>query len=250
MTALPIEYGQQNGFAVFTLNRPQALGAMNTPLLDTLDALLDRTEADDALGFVLTGQGRAFCVGSDLKETGGEGAASRIARMHRLMLRMKAFPKFSVAAINGLTLGGGLELALGCDFRVIDPAAEIALPEIRLGLMPCYGATQLLPRMIGEARALDMMLSGDRVNADKALAWGLVDAIAAPGAVLDDALAFAAARAGNAPVAEAAIRKAVRASGDLSLEAGLAVEYAVAMEVAESAQALGGLTRFRDKQPT
>ena len=155
-----------------------------------------------------------------------------------------------IAAIRGYCVGEGVHAVLGCDFRVIDPAAEIALPEIRLGLMPCYGATQLLPRMIGEARALDMMLSGDRVNADKALAWGLVDAIAAPGAVLDDALAFAAARAGNAPVAEAAIRKAVRASGDLSLEAGLAVEYAVAMEVAESAQALGGLTRFRDKQPT
>jgi len=185
-----VEYAIGDGVAVLTLNRPQALNALNTALLAELDVHLDRIEADDSRAFVITGAGRAFCVGSDLKEGGGD-PEGRIRHMHGLMLRMHGFPKLGVAAITGYALGGGLEVAMGCHFRIADPGAQFGQPEIKLGLMPAYGATQTLPRLIGESRALDLMLSGDPIDAATALAQGLLDEVA------DDPVAAAVRRAND-----------------------------------------------------
>ncbi|OJY53860.1 enoyl-CoA hydratase/isomerase family protein [Sphingomonas sp. 67-41] len=230
-----------DGVAVLTLNRPQALNALNTALLAELDVHLDRIEADDSRAFVITGAGRAFCVGSDLKEGGGD-PEGRIRHMHGLMLRMHGFPKLGVAAITGYALGGGLEVAMGCHFRIADPGAQFGQPEIKLGLMPAYGATQTLPRLIGESRALDLMLSGDPIDAATALAWGLVDRIAEN--VVRAAIDFALKRAGNRPFAEAAIHEAIRAS-DLPLEQGLAEELRLSLAVAGGEEAKAGLAAFR-----
>jgi enoyl-CoA hydratase len=230
-----------DGVAVLTLNRPQALNALNTALLAELDAHLDRIEDDDSRAFVLTGAGRAFCVGSDLKEGGGD-PEGRIRHMHGLMLRMHDFPKLGVAAISGFAFGGGLELAMGCTFRIADPAATFGQPEVKLGLIPAYGATQTLPRLIGPGRALDMMLSGDPIGAETALAWGLIDRISED--VVSAAVDFALKRAGNTPVAEAAIRQAIRASA-LPLEQGLDAERRLALQVAEGDEAKAGLAAFR-----
>jgi enoyl-CoA hydratase/carnithine racemase len=229
------------GVAVLTLNRPRSLNALNTALLGELDAHLDRIERDDSRAFVITGAGRAFCVGSDLKEGGGDPEA-RIHHMHGLMLRMHAFPKLGVAAISGYALGGGLEIAMGCQFRIAHPDAMFGQPEIKLGLIPAYGATQTLPRLIGESRTLDMMLSGDPIDAATALAWGLVDRISET--VIEAAIDFALARAGNKPFAEAAIRAAVRAS-HLPLEQGLAEERRLSLEIATGEEARAGLAAFR-----
>lgn len=234
----------RDGIAVLTLNRPQALNALNTELLGALDAHLDRIETDDSRAFVITGAGRAFCVGSDLKEGGGDPAA-RIRHMHGLMLRMHHFPKLSVAAISGYALGGGLEIALGCTFRIADPQARLGLPEIKLGLMPAYGATQAVPRLIGERRALDLMLSGDPTDAETALRWGLIDRISVAGEAVDMATDFIRARAGNMPFTERAIRESVAASALLPLKQGLEEELRLALLVAESDDAKAGLAAFR-----
>ena len=229
------------GVAIVTLNRAASLNAMNSELLAALDAHLDRIEADDSRAFVLTGAGRAFCVGSDLKEQAKDGDG-RIRHMHGLMQRLHAFPKLGVAAINGYAVGGGLELALGCMFRIAHPDVRIGLPEVRLGLIPAYGATQIVPRLIGETRALDLMLSGEPIDADRALAWGLVDRIEED--VVPAAVDFALRRAGNMAQAEAAIRAAVRASR-LPLAEGLAFEHRLALEVSAGDEAKAAVEAFR-----
>ena len=228
------------GIAILTLNRPEALNALDTPMLAELDEHIDRIEADDSRAFVLTGAGRAFCVGSDLKESISDPEA-RIRHMHALVQRLHDFPKLGVAAISGYALGGGLELALGCTFRIAHPDARLGLPEIKLGLIPAYGATQLVPGLVGERRALDLMLSGDPIDAATALGWGMIDRVEED--VVHTAVNFARARAGNKPVAEAAIRAAVLASR-LPLEEGLAVERRLAIETANSLDAKTGVASF------
>ena len=241
----PVARHDVNGCAVLVLERPERLNAISDGLLDALEAHLDDAESDGSHALVLTGTGRAFCVGSDLKEAGGD-ADSRISRMHRLMLRLDAFPKLTVAAVNGYALGGGLELALACTFRLASAAASFGLPEIKLSVMPCYGATQLLPRRIGESRALEMMLGGETIDAAAALAWGLVDRVVVEGDdLISFACGFAAHRSRHSPLAERAIRNAVREGRNLPLAQGLAAEHRLAVEVSRSAEALAGVAAFR-----
>jgi enoyl-CoA hydratase/carnithine racemase len=228
------------GVAVLTLNRPQVLNALDTPMFSELHDHIERIASDDSRAFVLTGTGRAFCVGSDLKESVSDPDA-RIRHMHALVQRLHDFPKIGVAAISGYALGGGLELALGCAFRIAHPDARLGLPEIKLGLIPAYGATQLLPRAVGERRALDLMLSGNPIDAATALRWGMIDHVEED--VVRAAVDFARARAGNKPVAEAAIRAAVLASR-LPLEEGLAVERRLALETSNSLDAKAGVAAF------
>src|SRR5690606_27796139 len=127
-----------DGIAIIRLDRPKVLNAINEAMVDEIEDALDRFEEDAAVrALVIIGTGRAFCVGSDLKEGGGDPDA-RIARMHRLMLRLIAYPKVSVAAFNGLALGGGLEIGMACTFRVAAPDARLGLPEVTHALMPAY----------------------------------------------------------------------------------------------------------------
>jgi len=235
-----VQREDDQGVAILTLNRPEALNALDTPMLAELDEHIDAIASDDSRAFVLTGTGRAFCVGSDLKESISDPSA-RIGHMHTLVQRLHDFPKISVAAIPGYALGGGLELALGCTFRIAHPDARFGLPEVKLGLIPAYGATQLVPRLVGERRALDLMLSGDPIDAAMALAWGMIDRVEED--VVGAAAHFARARAGNKPVAEAAIRAAVLASR-LPLEEGLAMEHRLAIETASSLDAKAGIAAF------
>ena len=143
--------------AVLTMNRPAALNAITTDMLNLFESQLDAIEKDDSRAVILTGAGRAFCPGSDIKSP-PDNVRARIDQVHRLIRRLLEFPKLSIAAINGLALGGGLELALACTFRVAASDAKLGLPEIKIGLMPAYGGTVLLPRLIGAGRAQEMML--------------------------------------------------------------------------------------------
>jgi len=147
-----IERTDLGNCAVLTMNRPSSLNAITTEMLEQLDHELDVIEQDSTRAFLLTGTGRGFCPGTDLKEP-PKDTQQRINQVHQLVLRMVNFSKLSVAAINGLALGGGLELAMACNFRVAAPEAKLGLPEIKIGLMPAYGGTALLPRLVGSARA-------------------------------------------------------------------------------------------------
>jgi len=234
-----------DALGIVRLDRPQVLNAMNTAMIDEIEAALDRLEADAAVRAVIfVGTGRAFCVGTDLKEHSGDGEG-RVARMHRLVMRLDAYPKLTLTAFNGLALGGGLELGMACAFRVATPGARLGLPEVTHGLMPAYGGTQLLPRLVGIGKALEIALSGEMIDAQEAHAIGLVNAVA------DDALAGAIALARRCTrwgqVAPHEIRRAILASAGLPLEHGLAVEAQGVSQVAASEECRAGLAAFANR---
>ncbi|WP_160108240.1 enoyl-CoA hydratase/isomerase family protein [Pseudomonas izuensis] len=243
-----IDHHRQGNCAVLTMNRPQVLNALNDALLDELDWHLDNIAKDDSRALVITGQGRAFCAGSDLSERDGDPAL-RIARMHRLMLRLDEYPKISVAAINGAAMGGGLEIALGCTFRVCVAQAKLAVPEIRLGLIPVYGATQLLPRLIGRGPALQMMLGGGALDAQDAYSVGLIDHLTnSDDNLLEAACALAEKYSCYSLPAQQAIRQAVREGNNLSLADGLASEASLGHRIGKTHDAKEGVQAFVERR--
>jgi enoyl-CoA hydratase/carnithine racemase len=227
---------------VIRLDRPKALNAMNKAMVEEIEEALDRFEADgNVRAIVIAGTGRAFCVGSDLKEGGGDPDA-RIAHMHGMILRLDAYPKPSVAAFNGLALGGGLEIGMACTLRVAAPEARMGLPEVTHALMPAYGGTQLLPRLVGIGRALQMALTGEMIDAARAEAIGLVNEIAQDAQAAAVALADRISRGGR--VAPREIRRAMLGGAGLPLEQGLALEAQGASRVAASAEAKAAVAAF------
>lgn len=234
--------------AVLRLNRPQALNTISNEMLDELEAALETIAGDDSRALILTGTGRAFCAGTDLSESHGD-PQQRLLRVHALVRRMLDFPKPIVAALNGLALGGGLELALGCTFRVARRSAKLGLPEIKLGLLPAYGGTQLLPRLVGENRALEIMLSGDPVDGTTALAIGLVNRVCEDDAdVVAAAAGFASAMTRHSLLPQRAIRRAVREGMRLPLGDALALERELVREISSSADTLEGVQAFLEKR--
>ena len=224
-----VVHTQADGIAVLSLNRPEALNAISGQTVRELNAALDRIETDETSGLVLTGMGRAFCAGADLKEAGLR-PEERVAEMHELVLRLAGFPKISVAAINGLALGGGLELAMACTLRVAATDVPMGLPEAkRLGLFPAYGGTQLLPRLVGEAKALELILTGEPVDSREALRIGLINRVA------DDcvkaAIDLARAATVATPAAVSIIRRLVAQGDGTPLAEGLAREAAAVTQV-------------------
>lgn len=232
--------------AVLVLNRPDALNALNGPLLDALDAALDDIESDDRRrALILAGAGRAFSAGADLKEYDID-PIERVDRMHRLVLRLRDFPKISVAAIDGLALGGGLELAMACTFRIAGHGAKFGLPEIRMNLMPGYGGTQLLPRLVGVSNALEMMLSGEPIDAARALSLGLVNDLSEDPIRAAEALAKRCSRYGLS--AQQAIRAAVHNGATLPIDRALKLERELVDRVAKSDDAHRGVQGFRERR--
>ena len=234
--------------AVLTMNRPEVLNAITTEMLDQLEQHLDEIEQDDSRALILTGSGRGFCPGTDLKEPPSDPQA-RITRVHGLIQRMVEFPKLSVAAINGLAMGGGLELALACSFRVAVKTAQLGLPEVKIGLMPAYGGTVLLPRLVGAGRAGEMMLSGEPVSADTALAMGLVNRVCEDqDEVVQLAHDFVQSMCSKSRVPQNGIRRAIREGAGLSLEKALVHEAQIMDGVAKSEDCVEGVMSFIQKR--
>ncbi|MDX1374639.1 MAG: enoyl-CoA hydratase/isomerase family protein, partial [Burkholderiales bacterium] len=165
-------------FALIRLNRPKALNALSFALVRDLARAFDEAAASDARALIITGAGeKAFCAGADIAELGGrtlmeQKRGAELGQATFAMLDRLPIP--SLAIVNGYAFGGGLELALACTFRLATPSAKMGLPEIKLGAIPGYGGTQRLPRVVGEARALEMIMTGRTVAADEAAAIGLV----------------------------------------------------------------------------
>lgn len=198
----------QGPCAHITLNRPKQLNPLNIQVLEQLDALVAKVEANTALRcLVITGAGeRSFVAGADISMMGGaledpSQGKSLVELGHRVFNRIEALQIPVIAAVNGFCFGGGLELALCCDFRIACASAKFALPEITLGIVPGWGGTTRLPRIIGEGRAKDMVYRGTRINAETALQYGLVTQ------VYDDVEAL---RAGTSALAEELCAKATR----------------------------------------
>ncbi len=219
----------QDAVAVLTLNRPDKLNALNAELLGALEAKLHEVIADRAIRtIVITGSGpKAFAAGADIAELhaqdayGGRLFAEFGQRVFNLIERSA---KPVIAAVNGFALGGGCELAMACHMRFASETARFGQPEINLGIIPGYGGTQRLPRLVGQAKAFELILSGDMVNAMEAHRIGLVNRVLPAEELLSSTLAFAASLASKAPLALTACLEAVQIAGDTSLLEGLHAE--------------------------
>ena len=250
----PVRVDQRGTVAIWTLDRRDRMNALSRDAVLALGKLAREAAVNPSIrAIVLTGAGdKAFCAGADLKErrTMTDDEVRFQIELYRSELgAIDESPKPVVAAINGAALGGGLELALACDLRIAASHAELGLPETSLGIIPGAGATQRLPRIVGEARAKEMVLLSCRLTADEALAWGLVNRVTAPDrSVVADALEWIHPVAEGAPIAQAAALGAIDASYGTPLHVGLELEKAHYFKTLSSEDRKEGLEAFAEKR--
>ncbi len=218
-----------NSIATLFFNRPKALNALNNALFDELDIALDQISANkDIRVLILTGTGdKAFVAGADIAELVKmnplEGK-SFSRKGQKVFSKIEALPIPAIAAVNGFALGGGLEAALGCDFIYASQKALFGLPEINLGLIPGFGGTQRLARRIGESRAKEMIFTGQNINAQKALEYGIVNKVCEPDKLMEDVLKTANLIATKGKVALQSAKEVVETGLNADLETGNRIE--------------------------
>ena len=237
-----------------TLNRPDAANAFNTAMAGELTTLFEALNLDsgDVRAVVLTGAGgRAFCAGGDLKERHGMSDADWFAQ-HRIYERMAraiiGLPLPLIAAVNGAAYGGGCELASACDFIYAADNARFAQTEVRLGIIPGAGGTQLLARAVGERRAKELIMSGAAFSATEAAQWGLVNKVVPADDLLPAVLEMAGMIAGNAPVAVRQAKQAIHTGMDMGLAAGLSFEIEAYNRTVTTADRREGVAAFNEKR--
>jgi enoyl-CoA hydratase/carnithine racemase len=239
-----------DGVTLLRLNRPP-LNPLSTALLGELEGIASGLAADASVkAVVLTGNEKAFAAGADVSEFTADGAATVVSAGIRSGLdALAAIPRPVIAAINGFALGGGLELALACDLRVAGDSSRLGFPEVQLGIFPGGGGTQRATRLIGPAKAKDLIWSGRHVRAEEALAIGLVDRVVPAAEVLDHALEWASSFAGGAVVAMGIAKRVVDGGLDGSLATGLDLEAEGFVEVFDTDDARVGIRSFLDDGP-
>ena len=226
---MTVEYEVRGPVALVTLRRPEQFNAIDAQTVIDLDSTFSRIADDSTVrAVVITGEGKAFSAGADIKEfmqleTVDEFRAF-LHDLERALRRLELLPQASVAAVNGVAFGGGLELAMACDLRVADARARFGVPEIKLGIVPGAGGTQRLPRLVPKAVAAQMLLTGDPVDATEAHRIGLVNEIVTDGSVVERALELATTLAARPPLAIAAAKRLLDTVADIDLEAGLEAE--------------------------
>lgn len=243
-----------DGIARLTLTRPDRMNAINAQMKAELGLALDRIAAEGARVVLLTGAGRAFCAGADIKERAGQEptpseflAAQR--RTHALFEHLATLDAPVIAAVNGAALGGGLEIALCADIRLAAATARLGLTEVALGVIPAGGGTQRLPRLVGLGAAKRMLLTGQVLEAEAALAIGLVDEVLAPEALLPRAEALAAAIAAMPPLAVQAAKRVMDRGMEAGLAAGLDAELHAAAILFATEDRREGMRAFVEKRP-
>lgn len=241
-----------NDVAWLRLNRPEALNALSAELLNGIDAALDKIAVTRGVrALFVTGSGhKAFSAGADVNELRVGSATElrqKFERGHTILARFDRLPIVSIALVNGFALGGGMELALACTFRIASREAKFGLPEIKLGLLPGYGGTQRLPRLIGEPKALEMILTGRIIGADEALAVGLIQRIA-DGSLAESGEEFVRSFSHHSLAAQYLARQAVLESRGATLEEGLKAERRYVDLVLQTADASEGMSAFVDKR--
>ena len=244
-----------NRLAVLTLNRPEARNAITAQMKMELASALDAIEANaECRALIVTGAGeKAFCAGADIKERSGTdpSAAEFVTRQRatiELFSRFSDLPMPTIAALNGVAVGGGAEIALACDFRIAADTARIGLTEINLGVIPAGGGTQRLVRLVGLARAKRMILTGEIVQAAEGQRFGLVDEVAPAAELMERAKAFADILAGKAPMAVQIAKSVLNNGAESSLDAGLELELQGAAILFASEDRKEGMRAFLEKR--
>lgn len=250
-----LKFEVTDGVGVVTLSRPEKMNALSATMLDELGTLLADVEQGEVGALVVTGGPDVFSVGADLGDASGgldeRTPVTTTASVHRTMAlfdRMARHPKPIVAAIAGMALGGGAELALACDLRIAGDTASIGFPEVKLGVLPAGGGTQRVARLAGQARALELLLTGDPVTAEEAAAAGLVNRVVAAGELMPAAMEVAGKLARRPPLALATIKQVVRAGLDGPLHTGLELEAQAAALLMATDDAREGIAAFVEKR--
>lgn len=249
-----VRINRRDAVAVVTLNRPDRINAINDDIRKLLPEALLALEADPEVHAIVVhgGEARGFCAGADITEKRAPESPVAVHRRNSKGAWIDAFDQVSkplIAAIHGFCMGGGLEIALACDIRIASPEAVFSLPETGLGLIPGAGGTQRLPRVIGLGRALDLLLTGDRIDVQEAYRVGLITRMAAERAtLLDEAVALAARIAGRAPAASRYVKEAAIASVELSLPAGLALERSLFALLTSTEDKAEAARAFKEKR--
>jgi len=248
---MAVELRQQDDMAILTLNRPEALNALSFQILEDIGTALDKVSQMDVRALLITGAGdKAFCAGADIKDLRNRTLTDqkRGAELGQAVFaKLDTLPVASIALVNGYAFGGGAELALASTFRLASSNAIFGLPEIKLGLIPGYGGTQRLPRLVGEGRALEIIMTGRNVQSDEAERIGLVNAVI-EGDLLQAGLEFASKFTRySLPVLEFA-RRAVQRAGDVSLTEGLRIEADLSTLAYRTNDAEEGMAAFEEKR--
>ena len=251
MTYNNLEIQIEDKTALLTINRPQALNALNKETIEELSAAFGELESDSAVRvIILTGSGeKAFVAGADIKEfkdfNGMQGEFLAANGQNTLFNKVENLTKPVIAAVNGFALGGGLELAMACHFRIASDNAKLGLPEVTLGLIPGYGGTQRLPGLIGKGRAMQAIMTAEMIGAEKAEKIGLVNEVVPQSELLSHAKKIASKIAGNSSTA---ITSAIRAINLSGTEAGYETEIKSFGELFESDDFKEGTNAFIEKR--
>ena len=248
---MTVELTSHKEFAIITLNRPEALNALSFEIVGQIGDAIAAAANTDARALIITGAGdRAFSAGADIKELYGRTLAEQKASAHRgqrLFAQLDDIPIASIALINGYAFGGGMELALACTYRLATPNAKVGLPEIKLGLIPGYGGTIRLPRLIGEGRAIELVMTGRTVEAEEAQSIGLVNKII-EGDPMEAAMAYARNfTCYSLPVLKLARESVMRALDAPVLE-GLKIEADLNTLAFQTEDSTEGMNAFVDKR--
>jgi enoyl-CoA hydratase len=240
---------REDGVALIRLDRPK-MNALSGEVLGQLQAIATDLTAEPPGAVVVWGGERIFAAGADISELGATDAPTNVgANFTAALGALSRIPRATVAAINGYALGGGLELALACDLRVCAENSKLGLPEVLLGVIPGGGGTQRLPRLIGAARAKELIFSGRQVGAEEALSIGLVNKVVPAAEVLDAALELAGGLARGAVIAQALAKQAVDEGLETTLEAGLEIEQRGFLAACATEDATRGISSFREQGP-
>jgi 2-(1,2-epoxy-1,2-dihydrophenyl)acetyl-CoA isomerase len=249
----PVLESREGGVLTLTLNRPAVLNAITDGLLDVLAESLRAARDDDGVrAVIITGAGRAFCSGQDLKTRAAGGNVDIAAHLREhyvpAVTAVRTLEKPVIAAVNGVAAGAGFSLAVACDLRIAAESATFVQAFVRIGLIPDASSTYFLPRLIGPARAAELMMLGDTIDATRALEIGLVNRVVPDDSLLASAGEWAA-RFAAGPRSIGLIKRALNASADNDLEAQLRVEETLQEEAASSTDFFEGVSAFLQKRP-
>ena len=237
-----IVFEKEGNIATIVLNRPDALNALDTGTFEETIAAMDDIEKDDEIRVVIiTGKGRAFSAGADLKS--GIPADPRV-----LGMKFVEISKPVIAAINGLALGGGLELAMACDIMIASEDAELGLVEVNIGILPAGGGTQRLPRIVGKQKAKELLFLGERISAAEAERLGLVSRVVPADKLMDEAKDLAKRIAEKAPLAVKKLKYVVNKGMEMDLDGGIECELEGAMELMGTEDFREGIKAFSQKR--
>ena len=248
---MSVQVSHRDGVAILTLNRPEVLNALSFAILEELGAAFDSIAKSDAKALLITGAGpKSFCAGADIPELLGRDlvAQKRGAELgQRVFAKIADLPMPSVAVIHGFAFGGGMEMALAANFRLVTEKARLGLPEIKLGLIPGYGGTQRLPRLIGEGRALEIIMTGRTIDADEAVQIGLANRLVT-GDPIEAGLAFIAEFSSYSLPVLGLAREAVTRALDVPIHEGLKIEADLSTLAYQLDDSVEGMTAFTEKR--